>query len=285
MAGVFTVTVSRVAEPGAFAVNPHRRNSAIARAAASYSELAATSTACRMPSLSTSGWMGAMQQLTNDKRQLLSSIDRIHYVAGRTGLTWYVDDIAIVKSMHRVIEHHMYVVVIASVVAILLGAAFTALLRRLASADRLNPLPDEPPDVFSPEWDRDLRRLLVQADQRFPRSHPGTPRTDRESRKIRVRIFRGYMLQLFDEARRILRALKLIIITSETDRSDLASAVFKLQILFAVSVLLVEVKLTLYRIGWVGIDASSLTGSLSAIRAQLQSSVALAQPAQACHQI
>ena len=179
----------------------------------------------------------------------------------------------------------MYVVVIASVVAILLGAAFTALLRRLASADRLNPLPDEPPDVFSPEWDRDLQRLLVQADQRFPRSHPGTPRTDRESRKIRVRIFRGYMLQLFDEARRILRALKLIIITSETDRSDLASAVFKLQILFAVSVISVEVKLALYRIGWVGIDASSLTGSLSAIRAQLQSSVALAQPAQACHQI
>src|SRR6266849_11116846 len=39
--------------------------------------------------MTTSGGMGAMQQLTNDKRQLLSSIDRIHYVAGRTGLTWY----------------------------------------------------------------------------------------------------------------------------------------------------------------------------------------------------
>src|SRR5713101_2807742 len=41
---------------GCKAQNPldlvHRRNSAIARAAASYSELAATSTACRMPSLS-----------------------------------------------------------------------------------------------------------------------------------------------------------------------------------------------------------------------------------------
>ncbi len=180
----------------------------------------------------------------------------------------------------------MYVVVIASVVAILLGAAFTALLRRLASADRLNPLPDEPPDVFSPEWDRRLQRLLGQVDQRFPELHPvGNPRSDRESRKLRVRIFRGYMLQLFDESRRILRALKLVIITSEADRSDLASAVFKLQILFAVSALSVEVKLALYGIGWVGIDASSLTGSLSAIRAQLQSSVALAQPAQACRQI
>ena len=41
MAGAFTVTVSRVADPGAFAMNPQRRNSAIARTAASYSELAA----------------------------------------------------------------------------------------------------------------------------------------------------------------------------------------------------------------------------------------------------
>ena len=40
VAGAFTVTVSRVADPGAFAVNPQRRNSAIASAAASYSELA-----------------------------------------------------------------------------------------------------------------------------------------------------------------------------------------------------------------------------------------------------
>ena len=44
MADTFIATVSRVAGRGAFAVNPHRRNSAIARAAASYSEPAA----CRM---------------------------------------------------------------------------------------------------------------------------------------------------------------------------------------------------------------------------------------------
>jgi hypothetical protein len=183
-------------------------------------------------------------------------------------------------------EHHTFVVVIASAVAILLGAAFTALLRRLVSADRLNPLPDEPPDVFSPEWDRSLQRLLGEADERFPRLNPsGSPRTDLESRLLRVRIFRGYMLQLFDQARRIMRALKLIIVTSETDRSDLASAVLKLQILFAVSVISIEIKLALYRIGWSGIDATSMIGSLSAMRAQLQSSVALARPTTACQQV
>jgi VWFA-related protein len=39
--------------------------------------------------MTTSGGMGAMQQLTNDKRQLYAAIDGIRYVPGRTGLTWY----------------------------------------------------------------------------------------------------------------------------------------------------------------------------------------------------
>ncbi len=39
--------------------------------------------------MTTSGGMGAMQQLTSDRRQLQASIDRIHYLPGRTSLTWY----------------------------------------------------------------------------------------------------------------------------------------------------------------------------------------------------
>ena len=39
--------------------------------------------------MTTSGGMGVMQQLTNDKRQLLAMIDRIHYSLGRVGATWY----------------------------------------------------------------------------------------------------------------------------------------------------------------------------------------------------
>jgi VWFA-related protein len=40
--------------------------------------------------MTTSGGMGATQQLTNDKRQLYASIEHIHYMPGLTGLTWYV---------------------------------------------------------------------------------------------------------------------------------------------------------------------------------------------------
>jgi VWFA-related protein len=39
--------------------------------------------------MTTSGGMGVMAQLTSDKRQLYASIERIHWWAGRTGLTWY----------------------------------------------------------------------------------------------------------------------------------------------------------------------------------------------------
>ena len=39
--------------------------------------------------MTTSGGTGVMQQLTNDRRQLQASINRIHYMPGRTDLTWY----------------------------------------------------------------------------------------------------------------------------------------------------------------------------------------------------
>ncbi len=39
--------------------------------------------------MTTSGGMGAMQQLTNNKRQLYAAIERIHWSPGRTGFTWY----------------------------------------------------------------------------------------------------------------------------------------------------------------------------------------------------
>ena len=39
--------------------------------------------------MTTSGGMGALEQLTNDQRQLYASINRIHYVQGRVGQTWY----------------------------------------------------------------------------------------------------------------------------------------------------------------------------------------------------
>ncbi|HXB70771.1 MAG TPA: VWA domain-containing protein [Candidatus Acidoferrales bacterium] len=39
--------------------------------------------------MTTSGGIGVMEQLTNDKRQLHAAIERVRYVPGRTGQTWY----------------------------------------------------------------------------------------------------------------------------------------------------------------------------------------------------
>jgi VWFA-related protein len=39
--------------------------------------------------MTTSGGMGITAQLTNDRRQIDATIDRIHWSTGRTGLTWY----------------------------------------------------------------------------------------------------------------------------------------------------------------------------------------------------
>jgi len=39
--------------------------------------------------MTSSGGMGVMQEPATDKRQLYASIDRVHFIPGRNGLTWY----------------------------------------------------------------------------------------------------------------------------------------------------------------------------------------------------
>ena len=53
--------------------------------------------------MTTSGGMGITAQLTNDRRQLDATIERIHWSTGRTGLTWYqpVDDVRGVASKYE----------------------------------------------------------------------------------------------------------------------------------------------------------------------------------------
>lgn len=39
--------------------------------------------------VTTSGGIGAMEQLTNDRARLYAAIDGIHFASGRVGQTWY----------------------------------------------------------------------------------------------------------------------------------------------------------------------------------------------------
>ena len=72
--------------------------------------------------------------------------------------------------------------------------------------------------------------------------------------------------------------IKLLMVTSDVDRSGLTIDILKQQFQFSLSMLSIEVELVLYRFGWSGIDTAVLTDSLDALRIQLQGLVAAAEP-------
>jgi hypothetical protein len=67
-------------------------------------------------------------------------------------------------------------------------------------------------------------------------------------------------------------------VTSEVDRSDLSGLVLKQQFQFSLRLMRIEVELIFYSLGYSGIDTTGLTGSLDALRMQLQGLVAAAEP-------
>lgn len=176
----------------------------------------------------------------------------------------------------------MNVLLIPAAGLILLGLAFGALFARLISRDRNNRFQDDSDGMFSLARYRAMDRLLSEEDQNFLRLQPGwNRRKEKNFRKARIGIFRGYLQQLSDDFNKICRAIKLLAVTSEVDRPDLAGLLMKQKFLFAVGMISVEFKLTLYGFGWSDLDVRDLTRTLETMRSRLQSFAASAQPSEA----
>jgi hypothetical protein len=173
----------------------------------------------------------------------------------------------------------MGVVIIAVAVCLMLPAVgFGLVFARLISRKRLALPVDDLDNIFSPIRYRVMERLLGETDQDLVASL-GDRRIERKFRKARVKIFRGYMLQLSGDFNRICKAIQLLMVSSEKDRSELAGVVMKHQFQFAVGMMYVEFKLILYRFGWNGVEAKTLICSLETMRSRLQGLVAVAEPA------
>jgi hypothetical protein len=173
----------------------------------------------------------------------------------------------------------MGVVIIAAAICLILPAVgFGVVFTRLISPKRLASPVDDPDVIFSPIRYRVMERLLGETDQDLVASL-GDRRTERKFRRARVKIFRGYMLQLSEDFNRICKAIQLLMISSEKDRSELAGVVMKQQFQFAVGMMYVEFKLILYSFGWNGVEAKTLIYSLETMRSRLQGLVAAAEPA------
>ncbi len=146
----------------------------------------------------------------------------------------------------------------------------------------MNRFQDESDEAFSPERYRAMDRLLSGEDQSFLRLQPGWDRRkEKKFRKARIRIFRAYVHQLSADFNRICKAIKLLIVRSEVDRSDLAGLITKQQFLLVAGIISVEFKLLLYKFGWRSVDVHELLRTLETMHRRLQSFAAIAQPIEA----
>jgi hypothetical protein len=109
---------------------------------------------------------------------------------------------------------------------LLLAAGFAAVFVRLISRGGVDLAILESDAIFSPNRYRVVERLLSEADLQIVRSL-GDKRLEKKFRKVRVKIFRGYMLQPSEDFNQICKAIKLEMVTSEVDRSDLSGVILK----------------------------------------------------------
>jgi hypothetical protein len=90
-------------------------------------------------------------------------------------------------------------------------------------------------DDLSIERYRLMLRLLAEEDQRFLRKQPGfTPRMAARFRTQRCQFVRGYIRSIKVDFGRICATLKVVMVQSQQDRPDLASALVRSQITFQV---------------------------------------------------
>ena len=162
---------------------------------------------------------------------------------------------------------------IAAGLAVMLGFA----LRRPGSHGRNLPVTAEWIDQLSADRYRPMLRLLDGSDLEFLRSQPGcNPRMLSRLRKQRCQIFRGYLKSLNTDFQRVCAVLRVLMLQSQYDRPDLASALLRARLDFTKGMLVVHFRLSLYRLGLAGVDVSGLVKLFDGMRVELRTLVPVA---------
>jgi hypothetical protein len=155
-------------------------------------------------------------------------------------------------------------------IAIAVLGGITFLLRKV-SLSRASPATAEWLDELSLDRYRPMLRLLDADDLDFLSSQPGvTPGMVAALRVQRTRIFRGYLKSLEADFARVCFAIKLLMVQSKCDRPDLAGALVHQQTRFALAVLMVNVRVLLYRYGLSTGSAQDLIQIFDSMRMELR---------------
>ena len=166
-------------------------------------------------------------------------------------------------------------------VVILLGIAFTILLRKLSPSVERAALPADWEKLYVGSRYKPMERLLDRDDYRLLAAQPGNGRLVRRLRANRIAIFRGYARCLSRDFSRVSCALRMLMVHAQMDRSSLTGLLLKQELQFRVNMMSLEVRLALHGLGWTApeLDVSSLVDALDAMGAQLRALAATLQPA------
>jgi hypothetical protein len=123
---------------------------------------------------------------------------------------------------------------------------------------------------------RPMLRLLSNDDLAFVSADARLQRTLRARRRD---LFRGYLRCLTTDYARLLAGVREAMVHSGVDRPDLARALAKNRVLFAIAICKVEFRLALHATGVGNVDISGLVDALEALRGQVSVLSASAAPA------
>jgi hypothetical protein len=166
------------------------------------------------------------------------------------------------------------VIAVSVVTALVLLSALAYLIRKVGFGGNDLPATSEWIDDLSLDRYRPMLRMLDGSDIAFLRSQPGfTPNMAKKLRVQRTQIFRGYLRSLETDFSRVCAAIKVVMLTSQHDRPELAEALVRQQLTFACAMLSVRFHLVLYSMGVCGVEVSKLVKIFDGMRLELRSMV------------
>jgi len=121
---------------------------------------------------------------------------------------------------------------------------------------------------------RPMFRLLDESDCGFVAT--GFPEDSHLLRRFRAErrsLFRVYLRNLGDDHARIVSAIRNLLVESQLDRPELAKALYRCQLMFALAMVSVEFKLLLHAMGIGTVDVRSLVAAVEGLQLQLQDMV------------
>ena len=157
-------------------------------------------------------------------------------------------------------------ILIATLIGFILLAASLLLTGTIYSLRSTNATVSDVPDFdYGP-----MRRLLDPAECQYLLKNGVSKDVIKSMRKSRRKLYRLYLRTLVQDFDRITNGLKLVQVSSYTNRPDLATFLMRQKVMFYRNVLLAEFSLALHTSGFECVPQVDLLGPLEMLRAQLR---------------